>query len=421
MTVENEKLSISHVGNGVVTSFPYDFLVYLESHMNVTLDGSAVLEGWSITGLGEPSGGQIIFDVAPSGDLEFIRSVPFTQEMDYEAYDAFPAQSHEIALDLAAMRDLQMLEAIRKLTLAEGLGAVSESQILVDGQTTVVFGTIDPNVASIYLGGDDVDSGRLFEANDYDIANETTIELINSYPAGAIILAIQGESDTGVVVTSFKGRAGAVSPILGDYPASLVPYDNATTGMDAEETQAAIDEVHAISVGSRRMLEAQIGDFRTGDTQSPAGLGDANKIIVHFGAGGNTTGNEFTVGADGVVTCNLNSKQYRFSVVISFIRIGATGVSEMLARQMYAPDGVNFVQVGGTFAVRIDDGDTVWREEFNVNFSPAVGSKLKVEVARNNGGSDSGDVGIFQPSGDLSGWNPATSALLRIFTVTAEI
>ena len=141
MTVENEKLSISHTGNGSVTSFAYDFLVYLESHMTVKVNDIETTEGWSISGLGEPLGGQVLFDSAPVGSVILERVVPFTQLMDYEAYDAFPAQSHETALDLSAMRDLQMIKRIDdSVSTAERSLRVPEGDAATQPQLT--FGSV---------------------------------------------------------------------------------------------------------------------------------------------------------------------------------------------------------------------------------------------------------------------------------------
>jgi hypothetical protein len=46
-------------------------------------------------------------------------------------------------------------------------------------------------------------------------------------------------------VTSFKTRIGAVVPLLGDYPASIISYTNTSSGLAATQVQAAIDELDA--------------------------------------------------------------------------------------------------------------------------------------------------------------------------------
>ena len=175
-----------------------------------------------------------------------------------------------------------------------------------------------------------------------------------------------------------------------------------------------------ISLSSRaNVSDINIGEFTTMDSQEPTGLGDANKIIIHYGVGGQTSGGEFTVHPTGEVECHKNNTQYIFDATLRFMRDGSGGVSELLARIMYAPDGVNYFQVGDTFGALVDNDKTVWREGFVVRFSPFVGSKLKVELARNNGSHNSGGIGTFQPIGDLSGWNPICTTSLDI--LKAEI
>lgn len=65
-------------------------------------DGSlAVLTGWSAAGAGEPDGGTVtLAQPAPTGSILTIRSrVARIQPADYIAADAFPAETHEAALD----------------------------------------------------------------------------------------------------------------------------------------------------------------------------------------------------------------------------------------------------------------------------------------------------------------------------------
>lgn len=160
--------------------------------------------------------------------------------------------------------------------------------------------------------------------------------------------------------------------------------------------------------------EVALGSFETIATQTPGGEGAANSIIIHFGDGGDTDGGEFNVDSLGVVTCNKDSIQYEFDLTIRLQRDGNPGVSHVIARMMYADDGVNYSQISGTFGVKIDDADTVWRENFTIRFSPTVGSKLYFEFARDPASSNSGEIGTFQPSGNVSDWNPIPSALLTI-------
>lgn len=110
MTVSSTTTQISYHGDGSTVAFSVPFPFIEDSHIIATLvlvsDGSsAVTSAYTLTGAGNPSGGTLTMDTAPSAlyDLYIRREVPITQETDYITDDPFPAQSHEDALDKLTM------------------------------------------------------------------------------------------------------------------------------------------------------------------------------------------------------------------------------------------------------------------------------------------------------------------------------
>jgi len=105
MTVENTNNTISYTGNGSVTTFAYDFLIYSESHIFVYLDDVLQATGYSVTDVGENDGGNTVFITPPdSGVIVRIdRTVPDTQLIEYQKYGPFPAKANERGLDLLTM------------------------------------------------------------------------------------------------------------------------------------------------------------------------------------------------------------------------------------------------------------------------------------------------------------------------------
>ncbi|MCP4325627.1 MAG: phage tail protein, partial [Alteromonadales bacterium] len=101
MTVENTNNTISYTGNGSVTTFAYDFLIYSESHLKVYLDDVLQTVGYTVTDVGDDDGGDIIFNTPPGNDVEILikRIVPYTQLVEYQPYSPFPAKTTERALD----------------------------------------------------------------------------------------------------------------------------------------------------------------------------------------------------------------------------------------------------------------------------------------------------------------------------------
>ncbi len=105
MTVETTNSTISYTGNGSVTTFAYNFLTYSEDHLFIYLDDVEQTSGYSVSGVGDESGGDVTFDVAPiSGEVVRIdRTVPETQLIEYQEYGPFPAKTNERGLDLGVM------------------------------------------------------------------------------------------------------------------------------------------------------------------------------------------------------------------------------------------------------------------------------------------------------------------------------
>jgi hypothetical protein len=102
-TTEDSKLIL--LGDGVETVFPYNFLIYADTHLAVYLDGVLQSTGYTVDGVGDALGGDVTFDTAPAADVVVTLNleVPFTQELSYTQGGKFPSASHEKGLDLNTM------------------------------------------------------------------------------------------------------------------------------------------------------------------------------------------------------------------------------------------------------------------------------------------------------------------------------
>lgn len=113
MTVQTNNNSISYVGNGSTVHFDYDYLILNASHLKVYFGDVLQTSGHVVSGVSSQTGGTVSFAVAPpnGANITLIRDVPFLQLTDYQPYDAFPAESHERALDLLTMMAQQLKDA----------------------------------------------------------------------------------------------------------------------------------------------------------------------------------------------------------------------------------------------------------------------------------------------------------------------
>lgn len=81
----------SYTGNAVTTTFAYTTRIFATTDLDVYLDGVLQSSGYSVTGAGDNSGGNVVFTSAPGSGVVvvIVRDVPYTQETDL--LDAGPA------------------------------------------------------------------------------------------------------------------------------------------------------------------------------------------------------------------------------------------------------------------------------------------------------------------------------------------
>ncbi|WP_233599505.1 phage tail fiber domain-containing protein [Citrobacter koseri] len=86
MSVPNQTPYIIYNANGLTTVFPFEFYVITASDIQVTFDGVEVTTGYSVTGVGNVSGGDVVFITPPvAGTVVMIeRVVPTYRLTDYQ-------------------------------------------------------------------------------------------------------------------------------------------------------------------------------------------------------------------------------------------------------------------------------------------------------------------------------------------------
>lgn len=86
MSVTNQEVFNSSTANGVTTTFPYTFRLLDTNDLVVMVGGVVVASGFTVTGVGDSGGGNIVFDTAPANGLEVLRKrvVPLQRLSDYQ-------------------------------------------------------------------------------------------------------------------------------------------------------------------------------------------------------------------------------------------------------------------------------------------------------------------------------------------------
>ena len=111
-----------YAGAGTTGPFTVGFRFLENSHLQVIktstlgVDSTLTLTSdYTVTGAGGTSGAITLTSALAVGEkLTVLRNVPFTQQADYVQNDAFPAESHERALDLLTMQTQQLAETVSR-------------------------------------------------------------------------------------------------------------------------------------------------------------------------------------------------------------------------------------------------------------------------------------------------------------------
>lgn len=134
MTVSSTTSRTSYAGNGATTAFNVPFYFLADADLVVIrttsgIDTTLVLNtDYTVTGAGVPAGGTVTTTTAPAvgSTLTIYRDPPATQPVDYQPNDAFPAETHERALDRVTMlvqRDRDLITRSVRLPDGDASGA----------------------------------------------------------------------------------------------------------------------------------------------------------------------------------------------------------------------------------------------------------------------------------------------------------
>ncbi|MDF3019360.1 MAG: phD2B [Steroidobacteraceae bacterium] len=136
-----------YAGAGTTGPFAVDFRFLEDSHLQVIRTSAAgvattltLTTDYTVTGAGGTSGEVTLVAALAAGEtLAVLRNVPATQETDYVQNDAFPAESHERALDKLTMIAQQQGEILsRAITVPTGESGVPSLPAAADRANTLL-------------------------------------------------------------------------------------------------------------------------------------------------------------------------------------------------------------------------------------------------------------------------------------------
>ncbi|WP_342052004.1 MULTISPECIES: hypothetical protein [unclassified Cupriavidus] len=86
MSVPDQPTIFIYTGNGVTTTFPYGCYILLTEDLVVAIDGVAQTSGFTVNGVGSPTGGAVTFSAPPANGalVQIYREVAIERQTDYQ-------------------------------------------------------------------------------------------------------------------------------------------------------------------------------------------------------------------------------------------------------------------------------------------------------------------------------------------------
>lgn len=251
MTVSSTLNRAEYDGNGVTATFPFpvyflatgDLKVYIRDAFGVEALMAAGAD-YTVAGAGDPAGGSVTFTTPPaSGErVVILRDPPLTQEIDYQANDAFPAETHERALDKLTMQVQRLSERIDR--------SVSLEETATDGEGAYDFG--GNRIAAIGA-----------PTGDADAATKAYVDAV----AGLVSALSGDESFLAIGAGGVGGSADAItltSPYFPATPTALVKARFVPTADNTGPVTVEIGDGANPSWGARPLVDTAGGALGAG-------------------------------------------------------------------------------------------------------------------------------------------------------------
>jgi hypothetical protein len=136
MTVAVQTTFTASVASGASTVFPYGFKIAHEDDLTVTLDGVEQTTGYSVTNVGDASGGDVVFDVAPTAGVKVVRYLNpiLKRETDYQQFGDWMASVVNLDFDRQWLA-MQMLAQNTSRSLKLPIDTATNQEITEDAAT----------------------------------------------------------------------------------------------------------------------------------------------------------------------------------------------------------------------------------------------------------------------------------------------
>ena len=179
----------SSIANGVTTVFPYDFTIFNASDLVVMVNGIEVTSGFTISGVGNESGGDVTFSTPPASGATVlrVRLLSIERLTDYQQNGGFRADVLDQDLD----RAIQIMQQLNQNTLRSikmPIDTLTEQQI-TENATTRALRVL------------------CFDASGNVTLSTLTIDELEAQPAGAAQSAIDAAASAASALAAASAAA----------------------------------------------------------------------------------------------------------------------------------------------------------------------------------------------------------------------
>ncbi len=110
MTITTTAVEVTYTADGIAVAFTVPFAFIANSHVLVYKNSVLQTSGYTLVGANTPSGGTIVFDIAPgAGAIIYLkRETPLVQDIDVVNNASIFASTLEVGLDYAAARQQEV-------------------------------------------------------------------------------------------------------------------------------------------------------------------------------------------------------------------------------------------------------------------------------------------------------------------------
>lgn len=239
MTIPVQDAVTSSVANGVTTVFPFGFKILSEADLLVTLDDVEATTGFTVSGVGDETGGNVTFSVPPANGVKVTRALQpeLKRDVDYQQFGDWLSPEVNNDFDRIWLA-LQMLNHNDKRSLRISIDNTIDQTILeTPAERAGKIIGFDASGNVILYAGSDIDTGLVSALIANFLATTTQLDARNVIAAGDMDIA-DAQAETGVSFTT-AGSAGTLtvttSPAYGTLTTGQrmrLKFNVASTGTD---------------------------------------------------------------------------------------------------------------------------------------------------------------------------------------------